>query len=327
MKQVFTFLFAMILTVGTLQAQTLEELKAQKAELAAKQAEAQGLADGFAGEIAGLQKQIQILTGWQTGLSGTIGFDLGSSNNWVAAPNKDASSTGLGINISAFANNIKEKTLWRNGLSISKAWQDVDAGPEFDEAGNPIDDNVFDNGTVDLLSLSSLYGYRIHPKFAITALGELNTSVENFLRPGSADFGIGGTWTPSNNLVVVIHPLNYHHAWSAEGVGGSTGALGAKIRAEYGNTYNIGGKNFTLSSALTTFLPYGGSLAVDYDGVDGPGASIDASLFEYSWINTVSFELIKGIGVGVGFGFRGSEVESATSQSYYNVGLNYGLSY
>lgn len=324
------FLFAALVSAGSLHAQTLEELKAQKADLAAKAAEAQGIVDGFNGEIAGLQKQIDLLSGWQRGLSGTIGFDFAKTKNWAAAPNKDASSTGLGIGLAAFAHNIKEKTLWRNNLTIEKAWQKVDLGvQQYDADGNPVEPaSLFDNGTVDILNLSSLYGYRIHPKFAITGLGELNTSLANFLKPGSADIGIGGTWTPSNNLVVVIHPFNYHHAWAVDGTGYGTGSIGAKIRADYNNTYKIGGKDFNLGSTFTTFVPYGSKkLSIDPDGVPDTNDEYSASLFEYTWVNTISFEILKGIGVGVGFGVRNSEVESLDPQSYYKFGLTYGLSY
>ena len=159
-----------------------------------------------------------------------------------------------------------------------------------------------------------MYGYRIHPKFAISALGELNTSLGNFFEPGTIDIGVGGTWTPNNNLVVVIHPLNYHIAFPALGSAfETTGAIGAKIRADYGNNFDVLGKTFGVSSTFTTFLPYTNN---------DPGPS----LFEYSWLNTISFQLWKGIGVGVGFGLRGADFElEDTTQSFYNVGLTYNL--
>jgi len=313
MKKFYFLLLALLVTTININAQTLEELKAKKTELAAKAAEAQATADALAGEINGLQGKIDIMSGWMTGFAGNVGFDLNKSNNWAAAPNPNASSTGLGIALTAFANKMTDKTMLRNKGILNKAWQKV----KLDGEPVPLEEEkgLFESGTVDILNLSSLYGYRIHPKVAISALGELNTSIENFLQPGTFDIGVGATWTPSNNLVVVVHPLNYHIAWPADGSGfDQTGAIGAKIRADYTNTYVIGGKNFGLSSTFTTFMPYTEAEA----GTPG--------LFEYTWLNSISFELFKGIGVGVGIGLRGADFEIQDKvQNFYNVGLSYNL--
>jgi len=323
MKKIYLSILAIVCLGMSLHAQSisLEELKAKKADLAAKAGEAQAQADALNGEISGLQKEIDILSGWTRGLAGTVGADFNQSNNWISAPNPNAASTGLGIGLSAFANKLTEKTLWRNKGILNKAWQDVDQ-----DLPGEVDDNLFDNenGVIDLLNLSSLYGYRIHPKFAITALGELNTSIGNFLKPGAADIGVGGTWTPSNNLVVVIHPLNYHIAWPADGTGvESTGALGAKLRADYTNSYNLLGKQVGLSSTFTAFLPYSDKQSTFFAGTDN---EYNAGLTEYTWINTLSFTVWKGIGVGVGFGFRSADFEiNETLQNYYNVGLSYNI--
>ena len=239
-----------LITVG-INAQSIDELKAKKSELAAQASEAQATANALNGEIAGLQKQIDIMSGWLTGISGNLGFDLAKLNDWAAAANPNSTSSSLGVGLTLFANKMTDKTMFRNKGIISQAWQKVNLDGEDDGS------DFFDNSTVDLMNLSSLYGYRVHPKVAISGLGELNTSVFNFLAPGTLDLGVGGTWTPNNNLVVVAHPLNYHIAWPADNSGvSSTGAIGAKIRADYTNTYNFAGKNFGVSSTLTTFLPY-----------------------------------------------------------------------
>ena len=302
MKKLYILLFGLLVFAAQSNAQTLEELQAKKAELAAQASEKQAEVDALNGEIGSLNKQIEVLSGWQTGFSGNIGFDFNKSNNWVANPNSDASTSSLAISLAAFANKMTDKTMWRNKGLVTKAWQDVD----LDEAGNGM--GLFDQSSVDILNLSSLYGYRIHPKFAISALAELNTSVESFVNPGAFDFGVGGTWTPSNNLVVVLHPINYHAGLSrTEGIE-SVGALGLKFRADYTNSYNISGKTFNLSSTLSGFVPYG-----------------DENLNEYTWINSISFEIWKGIGVGVGAGLRKADFESEDTQSYYNIGLSYNL--
>ncbi len=290
--------------VANTKAQSLEELKTKKAELATQAAAKQAEINALNGEIGTLNTKIDILSGWLTGFYGNIGFDFNKSNNWVASPNADASSSSLSLSLAAFANKTTEKTILRNKGLVNMAWQDVNLNEAVEDTMG-----LFDNGTVDILNLSSLYGYRIHSKFAISVLAELNTSVRNFVNPGAFDFGIGGTWTPSNKLVVVIHPLNYHAGLSrTEGIDGA-GALGLKLRADYTNSFNLTGKKLNLSSTLTGFIPY----------------SKGENIMEYTWVNSVSFELWKGIGVGIGVGLRKADFESPDSQTYYTLGLTYNL--
>ncbi|MEM9548411.1 MAG: DUF3078 domain-containing protein [Bacteroidota bacterium] len=307
MKKLYILIFTIIAFTVNSNAQTLEELKAKKAELAGQAAAKQAEVDALNGEISSLSKEIDILSGWMTGFSGNLGFDFNKSNNWVANPNPEASSSSFAVSLAAFANKMTDKTMWRNKGLITKAWQDID----IDEAGNGM--GLFDQSTVDILNLSSLYGYRIHPKFAISALAELNTSIEGFVDPGAFDIGVGGTWTPSNNLVVVVHPLNYHAGLSRTDGIESAGDLGLKLRADYTNSYNVVGKTINLSSTFTSFLPYASA------------AEGETGLTEYTWINSISFELWKGIGVGIGAGLRKADFESPDTQSYYTLGLSYNL--
>jgi hypothetical protein len=287
-------------------AQTLEELQSQKAEKEAMLAKEQGEADAIKADVDALSDQILKLSGWQKGLSGLIGFDFNKSNNWASSPNANAQSSSLNIGITGFANKTTDGYFWNNKAIIAKSWQDVDK----DSDGDVDNGDLFDNGTVDILNLSSLYGKRLTDKFAVSALGELNTSVENFLEPGTLDFGVGGTWTPIQNLVVVIHPFNYHLVFSGIDGVDSEGALGAKIRADYTHSFP-GGINW--SSTLTTFVPY--------KGAEDP----KPSLFEYTWLNSLSFDVWKGIGVGVSVGLRNAEFEYDGTQTFYTVGLSYSL--
>ncbi len=301
MKRIFTFCLAVLCAYGTGFAQTLDEdLKAKEAELAA----AQEVLDGLTAEVDDLKAQIEKGAGWVSGYSGIVGFDFNKSNSWVSNPNPDASSSALNIALTGFANKVTEKDFWRNKGLLTKAWSDVDLS---DADGGADDDGLFDNGTVDLLNLSSLYGRSLSDQWALSGLGEMNTSLGNFLNPGTLDIGAGLTWTPDiDDLVVVIHPINYHFAFS--GVEGleSTGALGTKIRADFNR--NFGKVGYT--STLTSFIPYG---------------SNEPTLFEYTWINSLAFEIWQGIGVGVSFGLRNAEFETANTQSYYSVGLSYAL--
>jgi hypothetical protein len=299
--------------------ETIESLRAMKAEKEAMMGEAQAKANGFNAEIADLQKEIDKLSGWVTGNSGLVGFSFDKSNNWIGSPNPDASSSKLGIGMTLFANKTREKSFWNNKLLLDKQWQDIDLS-EADQG--QAEDNLFDNGTVDILNASSLYGYRLTSWIAASGLGELNTSVENFLAPGTLDLGVGATLTPMDNLVVVVHPLNYHVAFSGLDGLDTKGSIGAKIRADYANEFMISGKKFAWSSTLTTFVPYKNEKSI----VDlGDGNTFEAGLFEYTWLNKVNFQVWKGIGVGVSFGLRNSEFESLDTQSFYSLGLSYNL--
>lgn len=314
-------LLLLVFASSILSAQTLEELQAMKAEKKATMSEFQSKADAVQGEIDGLDAQIEELTGWVTGLNGLLGFDFTKSNGWIANPSPESESSSLNIGITTFANKDKAKYFWNNKGIIQKAWQDVDTPGESDADGNPVDDGLFDdkNGSVDIVNVSSLAGYKIHPKLALSGLGELNTSLGNFLKPGTADIGVGATWLPIKGMTVVIHPLNYHLAWNEAGDLLKDGALGVKIRADYGRNLTVLGKKIGWNSTFTTYQPYSTK-----DGA--------ISLSEYTWLNSVNFTVWKGIGVGIGFGLRQADFETFSEtvgegeiQSYYNVGLNYGF--
>ncbi len=307
MNKIWTLLTIFTLCITYSYGQTLEELEAQKSELEAQKAGLQEQFDtynGYQAEINAINDQILKLSGWQTGFSGLIGFSFTKSNNWVSNPNPNASSSALNLGFTGYANKITDSYFWRNKGILNKSWSDVDLS---DADAMSEDDGLFDNGTVDLLNLNSLYGKTLSDKIAASAMGEVNTSLGNFLDPGTLDIGVGITYTPNSDLVVVIHPLNYHVAFSGlEGVE-STGALGAKLRADY--TKNFAG-GVAWSSTLTSFIPY---------------VSKDPTLFEYSWINTLSFEVWNGLGVGFSLGIRKAEFEWADTQTYYSLGLSYAL--
>ncbi len=324
MKKVLSFiLFALFATVG-LQAQSLEELKAKKGDLEAQQAAKQGEADAFNAEIGDLSKQIEILSGWQKGINGLVGLNFGSSNNWAANANRNSSSSVLNLGVNAFANNIKEKSFWRNTLIANISWQGLDNDTNDDAQGT----GFLADRNGDVLIGSSLYGYRLNQDIAISALGDLNTSVFSFLKPGTFDIGAGVTWTPHQvpNLVVVIHPLTYHFAFSAFDVVDSQAALGAKVKATYTHEFPGG---IVWSSNLGAFLPYGGEVELSdaEAAVLNPGTGITSvGLFEYTWINSLNIaDVWKGVGIGITFGLRGADFETTDTQTYTAVGLTYGF--
>ncbi len=323
MKNVYLLALLLVLMAGGLQAQTLEELKEKQAELVAQQKEQQAKADAFNKEINALAKKIEVMTPWQTGLSGLLGLNFNSSSNWQANANANSSSSTLTLGVSAFANNIKEKTFWRNTINANVSWQGLDNDTNDDTQGS---DFLADrNG--DLLVASSLYGLRFSKSLAATGLVDLNTSVFNFLSPGTADFGIGATWTPVAipNLVVVAHPITYNLAFSGVDGVDSQGALGAKIKATYALELPGG---VAWSSNLGMFLPYNNDKTlVEFVNEDGMVETSEETQFSYTWINSFNIaDLWKGVGVGFTVGIRQAGLEYPPGlQSYTALGLTYGF--
>lgn len=309
----------LLVTTGLLTGQqdmkSITELKALQEAKIAKMADLQAQMDAISGEVDAFDNEISALEGWKNGLNGLIGFNLNKSAGWAANPNPRASTTGLNIGVTGFVNYDKDKFFFHNKGIVTEAWQNVKLS-EADNANN--DDKFFDNGIVDLFNISSLSGYRISETFAFSGQVELNTSVFNFLNPGTLDIGLGATWLPIENLTVMIHPINYHYAFSGiEGLKGG-GALGCKVRADYFNDFVIMGYDVSWTSTLTTFIPYKdidrGLIPFDPRpnipvGEKLRDGTFEVGLFEYTWLNTLSFELWKGIGVGLSWGFRKSDFE------------------
>jgi len=303
----------LLLAVTFVFAQTKEELQTQKSE---KQAEA----DKLQGEANALQAQIDALPGWKLGAFGTIGGNLSEFNDWYSQGTPNNSSGNIGISFNAFANKIEDKYFWRNSLTTNFAWV------KLDDKNNPIDSDDFES-TTDVFNISSLYGYKLTEKIAVSALGEYRTTLlDNFNDPGYLDLGVGATWTPIENLIVVVHPLNYNFVF-ADNDAVFESSLGAKIVADY--TRQIGAISFKTN--LSAFQSYKSS-----------------DLSNVTWTNSFSYTLWKMIGVGFDFGLRSNKQEALNYiqtlpvadggnptetfdsvdnklQSYYTVGLSYAF--
>jgi hypothetical protein len=171
---------------------------------------------------------------------------------------------------------------------------------------DPAEEDSDYESVADVFKVTSLYGRKVSESFAISVLGEYNTSIiNNFNNPGILDIGVGATWTPVKNLVVVIHPLNYH--WVFGDNPDFDSALGAKVVADYVAELTPG---LTWRSNLSMFFPY---------------KSTEPSLSEYTWTNGLSFKVLGGIGVGLEYAIRKADVESPDSQNYFIMGLTYTL--
>ncbi|MGY3792432.1 DUF3078 domain-containing protein [uncultured Aquimarina sp.] len=273
-KIVFTFIFLVAgIQIGL--AQTEEELKTKLAAKKDSIAAIQGRANA-------IQAQIDALPGWKIGAFGTIGGSLSGFNNWFAQgiPNNDAGT--IGVTVNAYANLLEEKYFWRNSANVNLAWV------KLDDRDDPTDDDSFREST-DVFTVSSLFGYKLTNTLAVSTLGEYRTTLlNNFNDPGYLDLGVGITWTPINNLVVVVHPLNYNFVFS-KGDAQYESSLGAKIVADY--TRKFGAINFKTN--LSAFVSYE-----------------DADYSNWTWTNSFSYTLWKAIGVGFDFGLRSNKQEA-----------------
>ena len=266
---------AFFIGLVSMNAQTKEELQTQKAEK-------QAAADALQSEANALQAQIDALPGWRKGLFGTIGGSISNFSNWYSQGTPNNASGNIGISLNAYANLIEDKFFWRNSLTSNLNWV------KLDDKDNPNDDDSF-NPTTDVFNISSLYGRNITKNFAVSGLAEYRTTLlDNFNDPGYLDVGVGGTWTPLENLIVVIHPLNYNFVF-ADNDAIFQSSLGAKIVADY--TRQIGAVSF--KSNLSTFQSYK-----------------SGDLSNVTWTNSFSYTLWKMIGVGFDFGLRSNKQEA-----------------
>ncbi len=300
-------LAAFCIGMFSMNAQTKDELQTKKAEKLEIAKAAQAEADA-------LQAKIDALPGWRKGAFGTIGGSISGFENWFAQGSPNVNSGNIGFTVNAYANLIQDKFFWRNSLNVNLNWV------KFDDLDDGIDNNEFRPAT-DVFNITSLYGRNITKTLAVSALAEYRTTIlDNFNDPGYLDVGVGFTWTPIENLIVVVHPLNYNFVFSDNDAVFES-SLGAKIVADYTKQY--GGINF--KSNVTAFQSYKSS-----------------DLSNITWTNSFSYTLWKAIGVGFDFGLRSNKQEAlnnalqqepatATSfddvdnrlQTFYTVGLSY----
>ena len=299
-KIILVFVFAFSYTF--VNAQTAEELKKEQAPKKAQIAKLQG-------EVNALQAKIDALPGWRKGAFGTIGASLSGFNNWYSRTAPDANAGNIGVTVNGFANLIKDDFFWRNSAAINLGWV------KLDDKNDATDSEDFETAT-DVFTLSSLYGKRLNSKWAVSALAEYRTTlIDNFNNPGFLDIGVGATWTPTNNLVVVIHPGNYNYVFSDSGSVFDP-SMGAKIVADYTKKYG----KLSVKSNFSTFQSYKSS-----------------DLSNWTFTNSLGYTVWNGIGLGFELGLRKNQQEAANAQgetlangdnklqSYWLFGLSYSL--
>jgi len=305
MKKIIFFFVLAFLSIS-IRAQNIDALKkelhAKKDSIATLQATAKKIENNLA-----------TLPGWKLGAFGTVGASFSGFKNWYARNAPDANAATIGITVNSFANLITEDFFWRNSGSINLGWVKLDDK-------TIVGDEDFDTAS-DVFTLSSLYGKRLNKKWAISGLGEYRTTlIDNFNNPGYLDLGAGLTWTPTNHLVVVMHPGNYNFVFS-KGDTVFESSLGAKFVADYTNKYG----GLSVKSNVSLFQSYK-----------------DTNLTNWTWTNSFGYTLWKGIGLGFELGLRNNKQEALNNalianpietfttvdnklQTYWLFGLSYGF--
>ena len=310
MMKLFTCI-VIVLACSILQAQTTEELAAT---LAAKQAEFDTLkpqsenltayVETLKTEIEDLEDLVAPYPRWDLGAIGNLGFNFSEFTNWLSKSSPNTTAFTIGVTTNAWANLDQRKYFWRNSTNVTLGWV------KFDDRDDPLDEDDFEVAA-DAFTFTSLYGYKIGEKLAISALGEYRTSVleDNLNDPGYLDLGAGITWIPIKDLYIMVHPLNYNFIFSTEY--DYQQSMGAKLVIDYIKeiTKDIGWK--------TNFSGF-----MSYEGSD---------LSNWTWTNGFT-TAVKGFGFGLDFGLRGNKQEALAAertdnplQSYWIVGITYKI--
>lgn len=312
MRNKILLLSIVCFSIGLTQAQTTDELtilkEAKAAELTTLEAQLKDLTstvDALKTEVAALTDKITPYPRWDIGARGNIGFNISNFSDWLSKESSNTNAISIGFTGNGYANLDQKKYFWRNNLNVALGWQ------KFDDEDDPNDDNKEFKVTSDAFNVTTLFGYKLSDKWALSTLAEYRSSlIDNFNNPGYLDVGAGATWTPIKDLVVVIHPLNYNFVFSNTGFDYQS-SFGTKIVADYKREI-VKGINWT--SNLSAFMSYKGS-----------------DLSNWTWINGLTTS-VKGFGIGLDIGLRSNKQEAEAAgrtdnplQTYWVLGLTYAL--
>jgi hypothetical protein len=308
-----TFLLLMMCFASmTVFGQSIEELTKERDGKAAARDALKATIDELTGQFKSLDAEVTALTDqitpyprWSVGAFGTVGLSFANYNDWLSKDLPNTSAATIGLSVNAFAHLDQEKYFWRNTGNLNLGWL------KFDNKDSEEDINDFQVSS-DAFDLTSLFGYKLSPKLAISVLAEYRTSLLDgrFNDPSFLDIGTGITWTPIPDLVVVIHPGNYNFVFHKSDFDYQSSA-GAKIVADYAKKLTSG---ISWKSNLSAFLSYK-----------------DSDLSNWTWVNSFS-TAVKGIGVGFELGLRQNKQEALAReltdnplQTYWILGLSYAI--
>ncbi len=267
-----------------------------------------GQTDSLTKEVTNLKDQITPFPRWKFGVFGTGGFNISTYSNWLSKEASNTTAINIGVTINGFVEIQQRKYFWKNAFNNNTGWLKFD-----DKEG--AEEEVGFEVAADAFNVSSLFGWKIVPKLALSVLAEYRTSLLDgtFNNPGYLDVGGGGfTWTPNANFRAVVHSLNFNWVFAKEDFTYES-SLGAKVILDYNRQFS---ENFSWTSNLSIFASY-----KDLN-----------QLSNWTWINHFS-TAVKGIGVGLDVGLRGNKQEAYAKelnnnpiQTYWVLGLTYGLS-
>lgn len=263
--------------------------------------------DSLAKVVNRLKEQLTPYPRWKAGLSGTAGFNITTFSGWLAKETPNTRAANIGLTLSAFIEVQQKHYFWKNAMNSNMGWL------KFDDKDDPDDETGFQTAS-DAFNITSLFGWKIRPKLALSLLGEYRTSMFNgtFNNPGYLDIGGGGiTWNPSPNFTAVLHSVNFNWVFSREDIKYES-SLGSKIVLDYNRQFN---KFVVWKSNLSTFISYKNL----------------RELSNWTWINHFS-TAVKGVGIGLDIGLRNNKQEADARelpnnpvQVYWILGLTYSL--
>lgn len=279
MKKTF-LLFIFFGGLFSIHSQTLEELKAtlslQKDSLKAAQA-----------RVDNTQEKIDNFPGWKIGAFGVIGGSVSNFNNWYAQKSPNNRSGNIGITVNVFANLNNKYFFFKNFGKLNLSWV------KFNDKDNPNDNKKWRERN-DVFNISSLYGQKLNEVLALSGLGEYRTTIiNNFNNPGYLDVGFGATLTPIEDLVIVLHPVNYNLVFSRNDAIFQS-SFGTKILIDYMRKID----KISFKTNLSMFQSYKSS-----------------NLTNWTWTNSCEYTLWKMIGIGFDFSIRNNKQEALK----YNV--------
>lgn len=303
------FIWALLIIPFHLQAQSIETLKVKRDSLKTVRKSIQQQLGRTDKSIDSLRKEIEILSGWRLDWSTIVGLNFSRTNNWVGNANPNAITSNLSIAGTFSAQKNNRKSFWRNNSTLNLAWQGVDIDTDRGDRSRFLEDR-----TADIFAFSTLYGFNVNRFLSFSTLGDINTTLFDFLNTGSLNISSGLSWSPpkANNLVIVGHFLSYQIAYKqdAEDQQDNDNAFGAKLKISYAGKLPL---KIKWTSNFNTFIPYSNPEEGEKD------------LFEYTWINNLSVKFWKSLGIGVNIGVRKADFETVDTQWFNTLGISVAL--
>lgn len=289
MKKIYTILCAATLTTSFVSAQTLNETEAKK-------------------QAAQMSTTKELKDGWSK--TGSLNLNLseaGVNNAWKGVKGGETQAIGIRAIIDYDMDYKKGKTSWLNNFrgryGLAKLSSAGDAFLKTD----------------DYISLTSIYGRELKPKWSLAVLFNLESQFDKFfLSPGYLKLGPGIMYRPNSNFSALFSPAmpNLTTKFADEqkpinlfGVdSGKTARFGLGAFMQFKADYNIA-KGINYKGFATMYSNY----------LNNPGSII------LDWTNLFTLTVNKHIGATVSINIRNNDFEASGTQIQRALGV--GFSY